>query len=102
MYFKVEDKFKLSYSFKELIENLWPDNYKDNKFKNYYAPKEFKDKIFYLNPLFVGINSKDPKDLVNFIIITLHEELNKGSKKIKKIYDETNQELMFKIFITIL
>ena len=100
----LKNKYNLSYSFKELIENLWPDNYKDNKFKfkNYYAPKKFKDKISDLNPLFIGWGSNEPKDLINFIIITLHEELNKETKKIiddKTIYNERNKELMFNIFI---
>ena len=98
----LKNKYNLSYSFKELIENLWPDNYKDNKFKNYYPPREFKNKISEMNPLFKGRGSNDPKDLINFIIITLHEELNKVKKKInddKIIYDKSNKELMFNIFI---
>ena len=30
-----------------------------------------------MNPLFKGEESKDTKDLLNFIIKTLHEEINK-------------------------
>ena len=73
------NKDNLSSSFKLLIENLWPNNYnkKNNKNKkSYYAPEEFKKKISKMNPLFEGIAANDSKDLVNFIIITLHEELN--------------------------
>ena len=29
-----------------------------------------------MNPLFKGVAANDAKDLVNFIIMTLHEELN--------------------------
>ena len=30
-----------------------------------------------MNPLFEGVQANDAKDLANFIIETLHEELNK-------------------------
>ena len=31
-----------------------------------------------MNPLFEGVAANDAKDLFNFIIMTLHEELNKA------------------------
>ena len=86
---------KLCTSFKELIDNLYPElneNKTGFKVKNknikiinegnkdiirgYYAPREFKNKISRMNPLFEGIQANDAKDLVNFLIMTLHEELN--------------------------
>ena len=70
----------LSSSFKILIENLWPENLSLNNQK-YYAPYEFKKKISKMNPLFEGIAATDSKDLVNFIIMTLHKELNKANNK---------------------
>ena len=33
-----------------------------------------------MNPLFEGAKANDSKDLVNFIIMTLHDELNEGTK----------------------
>ena len=33
-----------------------------------------------MSPLFQGIEANDAQDLVNFIIMTLHEELNKSPK----------------------
>ena len=92
----------LSSSFKLLIEQLWPDDYDFNSQNNkYYAPEEFKKKISKMNPLFEGIAANDAKDLVNFIIMTLHEELNKAEKK-NDIYDinvdQTNKELIFNNF----
>ena len=69
----------LTYSFKLLIDQLWPNNFDINKKgKIYYAPKDFKNKISQMNPLFEGVAANDSKDLVNFIIMTLHEELNKA------------------------
>ena len=74
----------LTESFKLLIDNLWPESYNnDNLFKNsnnnyYFYPYEFKEKISKMNSLFEGFQVNDPKNLINFIIMTLHEELNKG------------------------
>ena len=71
--FSQKEPDNLKYSFKILIDKLWPDNYDDPYFKDkYYAPEEFKNKISKMNPLFEGIASNDAKDLVNFIIMTLH------------------------------
>ena len=62
-----------------------------------------------MNPLFEGIQANDAKDLVNFIIMTLHEELNKYkhmqlndndniSSNVE--IDRTKQELALNDFIT--
>ena len=80
----------LTYSFKYLIENLWPS--KNNRYflpkynfeisnNKYFAPYKFKQKISRMNPLFSGVAANDSKDLVNFIIMALHDELNKAPKK---------------------
>ena len=46
----------------------------------YFIPHEFKDKISKMDDLFKGVAANDSKDLVNFIIMTLHEELNEAPK----------------------
>ena len=97
----IQNNNNLSYSFKLLIEKLWPNNYDINNYK-FYAPNEFKDKISKMNPLFEGIAANDAKDLVNFIIMTLHEELNKVENKIdinNEIIDQRNQQLIFNNFM---
>ena len=43
-------------------------------------PRLFKQIIGKLNPLFEGNNAADAKDLLFFIIETLHKELNKNTK----------------------
>jgi len=97
-------KDKLSSSFKILIDNLWPNNFNPSspEFKKYYSPEEFKNKISKMNPLFEGIAANDSKDLVNFIIMTLHLELNKNieinENQINGIIDQTNKGLVFDIF----
>ena len=113
----------LSSSFKLLIEKLWPDrlyftnnnypsngNYghigSNNTFSNKknesYAPKEFKTKISSMNSLFEGVQANDAKDLVNFLIMTLHTELNTAQSNSMNNnainLNQTNQQLMFQIF----
>jgi ubiquitin C-terminal hydrolase len=85
----IKNPYGLTKDFKYLIENLWPSlygNYIDQEYvgsnssNNYFKPKKFKKKISSMNPLFEGVQANDAKDLVNFIIMTLHEELNKAKK----------------------
>ena len=59
-----------------------------------------------MNKLFEGIAANDAKDLVNFIIMTLHEELNKADQNTNNnntnmVVDQTNQQSMFKNFTNI-
>ena len=95
-------KNTLSSSFKLLIEKLWPNNYDNPNLKKDYAPHEFKEKISSMNSLFKGVAANDAKDLVNFIIMTLHEELNKSKNvKIEENninLDQTNPSIMFNNF----
>ena len=95
------NKETLSSSFKLLIEKLWPDYYPMNKQIKSYSPHEFKTKISIMNPLFQGIAANDSKDLVNFLIMKLHEELNVSQNQINdSIFnlDQTNMPLMFNTF----
>ena len=91
-------KESLSSSFKSVIDNLWSNDHS----KNYFEPKDFKEKISKLNPLFEGIAANDAKDLVNFIIMTLHSELNKSNVNYtnSNIYvDQTNPASVFNAFV---
>jgi ubiquitin C-terminal hydrolase len=83
----IEKKLCLTSSFKILIDNLWPYGnkiqeyyYGKNTNNKYFIPKEFKNKISNMDDLFKGVAANDSKDLVNFIIMTLHEELNEAPK----------------------
>jgi ubiquitin C-terminal hydrolase len=90
----------LTSSFKTLVDNLYPQNYLAI---NRYAPNDFKDKISVMNPLFQGIAANDAKDLVNFIIMTLHNELNKKDEipdenKDSQNLDQSNKEQSYLSF----
>ena len=85
--YSIKRKLCLTSSFKILIDNLWPygNNIQQyfcgkNTNNKYFIPKEFKNKISKMDDLFKGVAANDSKDLVNFIIMTLHEELNEAPK----------------------
>ena len=94
----------LTTAFAELLQNLYPTNLENMKKKEYYEPKKFKETISEMNPLFQGIAANDAKDLVNFLIMTLHGELNKAPKDQNKeivgniFDDQTSKNLMFQNF----
>ena len=82
-------KKKLSNSFLEVLENIWEKNS-----INYYAPYNFKDLISQMNPLFAGIQANDSKDLVLFLLETMHNELNKA-KDIPPFDNNNNDQYNF-------
>ena len=61
---------------------------KNNKQINHYAPRNFKEIISRMNPLFKGIAANDAKDLVNFLVMTLHDELNKAKQVQSTVKDD--------------
>ena len=67
--------FKLAKCFADVLRKLWSQTY-----ETYYAPREFKEMISQMNPLFKGIQANDSKDLVLFIFETIHFELNNPSQ----------------------
>ena len=71
------DKTKLTFALAEVFMNLW----KNKKIK-YFSPKYFKKIISEMNPLFQGIAANDSKDLILFILETIHNELNQNFKKV--------------------
>ena len=135
-YFKYNDRLneivkndnqnnKLCTSFKNLIENLFPELNDDktsfktanknlqiikegNKIsiKSYYAPFEFKNKISKMDYHFQGIQAIDAKYLINFLLMTLHSELNKESNNqneknfTNSFEDKRNKQLILQNFIS--
>ena len=95
----------LTESFKYLIEGIWPEKDKYDYKKRKYAPKEFRMRISCLSPLFTNLKKIEHKDLINFIIMTLHEELNQmlprnNINKMSNIsYNDRNESEVFKNFM---
>jgi len=96
----------LTASFKILIEKIWPEEGRSKKLiNNYYEPYDFKNKISAMDPLFISYSTKDAKDLVNFIVVTLNNELNEANENYNNlnnfpIVDQRNQLESFRIFFS--
>ena len=58
-----------------------------------YAPREFKEVISNMNPLFKGINANDSKDLINFLLEVLNHELSQINY-MKKTYFRANNMIV--------
>ena len=64
---------KLTSAYLNVLINLW-----QNVNIVHYAPNYFKQVISEMNPLFKGIQANDSKDLILFLLETMHNELNKS------------------------
>ena len=72
----------------KLLRHLWCDEPKSN-----YAPREFKEQIGKINPLFKNFEANDAKDFVNFMIMRLHDELNLVDNSLTK-YQNYKEPIM--------
>ena len=109
--YKAKNENCLTTSYKYLIENLWPSNpaYQKKEYcgknsnNSYFSPEAFKIKISNMNELFKGVQANDAKDLINFIIMTLHSELNKNNKNqntnLNFFIDQKNEISIFNAFL---
>ena len=79
----------MSNAYYNVIKDLWK---RDNNNKS-ISPNEFKEKLSQENPLFAGVAANDSKDLINFLIERLHNELNiiKNDDDITNNYNSINQ-----------
>ena len=77
--------------FYKLINNLWKNSYKGRK---YFTPKDSKNIIIQLNPLFQGIAANDSKDLIIFLYETMHNEINRPNH-----YEEVNSYNIDKVLL---
>ena len=92
----------MSNEYYKLIKNLW--NRKNNN--KSFSPESFKDVLSKANPLFAGIQANDSKDLINFLIESLHKELNLSNENNIKVNnyianqnDQLDENKMLTIFL---
>ena len=85
---------KLSFAFAEVLKNLW-----EKLEQRTYSPEYFKQVISEMNPLFKGIAANDSKDLILFLLETMHKELNiaKNSDDIKE-NENVNNTIFDEVF----
>jgi len=96
-----KNKYKLTSAYLTVLENLW-----QNKNIKFYSPNQFKDVISEMNSLFAGIQANDSKDLILFLLETMHNELNVENNNINNqnnyvddIQAQYNYELTLKNFL---
>jgi len=76
-------KDSLTAFFKNIIDKIWPDKNIINKI-NISNHKVIESTKINMNPILKNKYSGAPKDLINFIIMTLHDELNQDLNDNKK------------------
>ena len=98
--FSKTKKNLLASSFTILIDKLWPDEGKGKEFsqKSFY-PLDFILKIEDMCPIIKNSKSYCSKDFINFIIMTLHEELNQKIESVNINFNSNfNYANSFNIF----
>ena len=103
--YDINNKNKImSNEYYNVVKNLWDKNNTNRSF----SPYSFKEKLGQENPLFLGIQANDSKDLINFLLERIHLELNEPRKdqnnNMKKSYvinqnDQLNESKMLNLFI---
>lgn len=101
---KAENK-KLTNAFYIVLKNLW----KKKRNGKSYDPTDFKNIISEMNSLFEGVQANDSKDLINFLLEQMHEELNvikedpneinTGNNLIVAPQQQNNRSLIYDIFL---
>ena len=94
-------KGKISEAFNELVIGVCDRNEMNNKLnainaktnpsQKYVSPKRFKDVIGHYNPQFEGFSANDSKDLILYLLQTMHEELNYFGDNQNSINQRPNQ-----------
>ena len=86
-------------SFREVLVELWnTSNFMP------YTPNKFKERLGEKNPLFKDNYPNDAKDLLSFLLMELHEEMNQAviNNNLNNIFNnieiQKNKKLMFNYF----
>ena len=99
--YRKDSKKIMANEYYKVLKNLWDVD----SVQKSYSPTSFKEVLSQENPLFAGIAANDSKDLINFLIERLHQELNIintndiNNNIVIEQQDQTNELLMLKLFI---
>ena len=89
---------KLTFEYINILEQVFFPKLQGNT-SICYAPERFKQVISELNPLFQGIAANDAKDLLQFILERLHQELKMAIMPYMEYnFDQRNEEQAKKYF----
>ena len=108
-----ETKGKLSEQYYKVIKGVYDKQSKKESYFNFilsyfddnsFSPKEFNDILSELNPQFGKYESNDSKDLLLFLIQSMHSELNYyGDKKLQNLprCNQLIEKEAFDFFLTV-
>jgi ubiquitin C-terminal hydrolase len=85
-----KNKYKLTDAYLNVLINSWL-----NVNINNYSPNYFKQVISDMNPLFQGIQANDSKDLIIFLLETMHKELNEAKINIIHLSKNFGLSILF-------
>ena len=75
----------------EINNKLNAINSKTNPSQEYFSPEHFKEVIGHYNPQFKGFSANDSKDLILYLLQTMHEEMNYFGDNQNSINQRPNQ-----------
>ena len=92
----IESKGKISEAFFNLIKGVNEESIKDknnyyNSYDKAFAPIEFKNVIGHYNPQFRRFEANDSKDLILYLLQTMHDEMNYYGDINKRLNYNPNQ-----------
>ena len=99
--YKDDPKKVISNEYYKLVKILWKTDLENG----YYSPFSFKNTLKQVNPLFNEVNSRttEVRDLINFLIITFHDELkiNNPTSNINypSFKEQLDESFMLKFFL---
>ena len=105
-YYKIindSSTYELSSAYCDLLANVCLNK----SVTDYFKPRTFKEVISWKNPIFEGVNANDSKDLINFMLEEMNQELSKinksitsrnNNRQINPNIDQTNQQLTLNNF----
>ena len=87
-------QFTFTYVFHRLFTHFYP--YPENNYSENYSPEVLLNVLGRYNKVYISKKSRNPTELLKFILTTLHKELNTKKTKYISTSDSTNKNQVLK------
>ena len=87
-------QFPFTYVFHRLFTHFYP--YPENDYSENYSPEVLLNVLGRYNKVYISKKSRNPTELLKFILTTLHKELNTKKTKYISTSDSTNKNQVLK------
>ena len=87
-------QFPFTYVFHRLFTHFYP--YPENDYSENYSPEMLLNVLGRYNKVYISKKSRNPTELLKFILTTLHKELNTKKTKYISTSDSTNKNQVLK------